>query len=292
MELNRFHQYELRIYRFLGINRFRKVLLLLERLKHHKDNGKNENYHPSDMTDISLKEYEGYLLYNAFLHCVSLLFVMVYFILAVAAGVHNILVDAIMVALFVIDVYCIILQRVNFLRIQAYIHKRFQRYSQKANLLKSEISCKIKQGKFQNIYDDYELICKIRNAFLGKRDCIIKHTDIESMKRICACVELSAAQNRARKGSEENEISLVECCELYPGPYTVLQSRANCLQKWLGISEATILGGAVVVTEDEECEMHYKRLIPQDTTAHISYVCCVLFEAYKSIVDGMEEDAT
>ena len=75
--LSSWNKFELRVYRLLGVNQFRKAILLFEKIKHRKDNRKNENYHPSSFDVFALEQYNGFLLYNAFLHIVSLLFTMV-----------------------------------------------------------------------------------------------------------------------------------------------------------------------------------------------------------------------
>lgn len=64
--LNQQQQNEIKIYRLLGVNYFRKAILWFEKTKNLKKNRKNENYHPSAMDIISLEKYNGFLLYNAF----------------------------------------------------------------------------------------------------------------------------------------------------------------------------------------------------------------------------------
>lgn len=69
-ELNFWNNFELRIYYLLGVQQFRKVILWLEKVKHHRDNSRNENYHLSKFDLISIERYTGFLIYNAFLHCI------------------------------------------------------------------------------------------------------------------------------------------------------------------------------------------------------------------------------
>lgn len=64
---------EMRMYELLGIKWFRKNILLFERIKHAKNGGKNENYHPQDTSCTTLQRFSGYLIYNSIFHIVSLL---------------------------------------------------------------------------------------------------------------------------------------------------------------------------------------------------------------------------
>lgn len=290
MEFTEKNRLELTLYRILGADRFRKGILVFERLKHRRDKGKNENYHPSALTVKALKKYSGFMVYNALVHFISLLFVMVYVLLAAVTGVHNAVVDVIMTVMLFIDVYCIILQRANFLRIKAYLCRYIQRYSAKAKLLGPEISGKICQRPVREILDDFSLICRIRDACFGKEDCVIGSQDKECLKRICGYGQLIGFSGRADKHKEKETVRLLEVCQRFPGPYTRLQARADRLGKWLGTSGTSGMGETAVVTEDAECEMLFRSLIPGDSAADITKVCCVLYEIYKSIIDGMEAD--
>ena len=68
--LNQRQRNEVKIYRLLGVDYFRKVILWFEKTKNQKKNKKNENYHPAAMDVISLEKHSGFLLYNAF--CIAL----------------------------------------------------------------------------------------------------------------------------------------------------------------------------------------------------------------------------
>ena len=45
--LNQRQRNEVKIYRLLGVDYFRKVILWFEKTKNQKKNKKNENYHPA-----------------------------------------------------------------------------------------------------------------------------------------------------------------------------------------------------------------------------------------------------
>lgn len=101
----------MRMYELLGIKWFRKNILLFERIKHAKNGGKNENYHPQDTSCTTLQRFSGYLIYNSIFHIVSLLLIAIYFIVTRSLIIENTVVDIIVVVVVVFDVYCLILQR-------------------------------------------------------------------------------------------------------------------------------------------------------------------------------------
>lgn len=109
---------EIRLLEGLGIRRFRQLLLALERYRHRKDGGRNGNYHLERGTAEAVSGFDGYLLYHSLLHLAAIL------LLAVPACVLHAAVprlhwaDGILLLLFLLNLYCLLLQRYTFLRIR------------------------------------------------------------------------------------------------------------------------------------------------------------------------------
>lgn len=283
---------ELRVYRLLGIREFRKAILLFEKINHHKDNRKNENYHPSNVNVFALEQYNGFLLYNAFLHVASLFFSGMYLLFTLTFGVRITVVDVFMAILSLLNIYCIFLQRNNYLKIKDYCFRYYYRFYNKAKLCSEDIIQRIATQGLQQIQADYDVICRIKNAFEGRADCVLSVADTDSLKRICEYIEpiLQRKSNRLIKGVIE--VGLMEKCNSVSGPYTSLQKRTDWLQRKLGFSGRKMLDRTVIITEDMECEMLYRKLAPDESAYNMYFVCLFLDEVFAGMADkGRANDA-
>lgn len=283
-ELTSWNKLELRLYRLLGVHQFRKAILWFEKIKHRKDNRKNENYHPSSFDVFALERYNGFLLYNAFLHVVSLIFTTVYVILSTAIEFRNILFDLCMIVLTLFNVYCIILQRNNYLKLKEYRTKYYNRFLKQTNLCKEETLQRIYALEPQKLQADYEVLSRIKKAFVGQADCILSCTDVESLKRLSACLEFTSLKKVGRKSKEVLEVGLIEKCNATSRLYTKLQIRADWLQRKLFMPGRKILDHTAIITEDTECEKLYRALFPEDTTYNFCLVCFLLYEVFSGMI--------
>lgn len=282
--LSSWNKFELRVYRLLGVNQFRKAILLFEKIKHRKDNRKNENYHPSSFDVFALEQYNGFLLYNAFLHIVSLLFTVVYAVLSTTIDFRNVVLDLGMIVLTLLNVYCIILQRANYLMLKELRYKYYKRFLNRADLCRKETLQKIYALEPQKLQADYEVLSRIRKALEGQVDCILTCADSESLKRICACFGSTSINKVNRKNKETLEVGLIEKCYSTSGPYTALQVRADSLQRKLCVPGRKMLDRTAIITEDAECEMLYRKLFPEDTIYNFCLVCFLLYEVFTGMI--------
>ena len=65
---------EVKIYKKIGIEKFKKLTLYLEKKIHKKDKGQNINYHPKKLTKGSIKKFRKFFYYNGFIHSRNLIF--------------------------------------------------------------------------------------------------------------------------------------------------------------------------------------------------------------------------
>lgn len=288
--LNQRQQTEIKIYRLLGVNYFRKVILWFEKTKNRKKNRKNENYHPSAMDVISLEKHNGFLLYNAFLHSVSMLFVIVYCILALAFGLHNIVIDVIMAVISLLNIYCIVLQRSNYLKVKEYFCRYYNRLFNKLSSFDTGVMRQIYTNEPSLLLSDYKVICKLKNAFDGKDDCYIGNADVDNLKRIQKCVEPLLQRKSNRRTNEVSEVKLLDLCSSIKGPYTLLQRRADYLQRKFGVSGRKMLDRTAIITEDAECESLYKKIVPEDTVSNYCLVFVLLYEMFSNEVKKVKAD--
>jgi len=64
-----------------------------------------------------------------------------------------------------------------------------------------------------------------------------------------------------------------------------LQLRVDQLQRVLRISGRKMLDYTVIITENEECERLYRKLIPEDTVYNICFVCLQLYAVFTRSVN-------
>lgn len=286
--LTSWNRFELRVYRLLGIGKFRKWILLFEKIKHHNDNKKNENYHPSNFNVLALGQFNGFLLYNALLHSISLVFCGVYLLFTLAFGIRIIVVDVFMVILSLLNVFCILLQRNNHLQLKDYCYRNYKRFYNKVDLCNKDMLQKIIAQDSHQIHADYEVICRIKNAYEGRTDCVLSDSDTDSLIRICEYVEPILQKKSVCMSEEVAEVGLIEKCNSISGPYTTLQKRADWLQRKFGLSGRKILDHTVIITEDAECEMLFRKLAPEGSADNVYLICLMLDEVLASVIDKVK----
>lgn len=284
---NRLENLELQLFKFTGVKRFRKAVFWLERVKHRKSNRKNENYHPFSFDIITLEKFNGFLLYNTLLHIISLLFIVAYAALSLAMGVHNTIVDIILTIFLLIDIYCIALQRNSYLKVRVFCRRYYSRSFTKHMVCNENVLQELYMNEPQKLRSDYEVVCRIKRAFEGQSNCILCISDIESLKRICECVEPIASEKNKHQIQNPAKAGIIEECNSTLGPYTALQLRVNQLQRRLGVSGRKMLDHTAIITESKECERLYRKLVPEDTVYNMCFVCFRLYEAFSGSVNRM-----
>lgn len=284
--LNQRQRNEMTIYRLLGVDYFRKAILWHEKVKKRKHNRINENYHPLAMNVISLEKYDGFLLYNTILHCVSMFFVIIYYFLSLTCGLQNWIIDIFLTIISIFNLYCIILQRTNYLRIRGYSNKYYRHLQNKISPSNIEVMRQIYVNTPELLYSDYKVICRLKNALDGKMDCYISLADVENLKRIVKCVESLPQKNSNRKFGAVSEAGVLELCNSTKGPYTLLQRRTDYLQRILRVSGRKMLDQTAVITENAECELLYRKLVLEDT---VSNYCLVIWSLYEMFSEEIKK---
>lgn len=108
----------MQFYKHIGVLRFKKAVLLLEKYLHLKNGSILKNYHPENLTHSGIRDFSWYLLYNCILHIMSILLSILYFFISY---VGNIVIWPIHLAVIVLvfaNLYCIFLQRYTFLKLR------------------------------------------------------------------------------------------------------------------------------------------------------------------------------
>ena len=102
----------------------------IEALKHRKDGKRNANYHLKGMSVSSLRDYFGHIRHNTIRHLESLAVVALYFVVTRLSGNIWLIADIAMYALIVFNLYCIMLQRYTYIRIQKLLERKSAMHSQ------------------------------------------------------------------------------------------------------------------------------------------------------------------
>ena len=183
------YKFERILYIILGVEVFRKLVFLLEKIVHLKDKGKNQNYHIDGYNTTSTNKFIKFLFFNGTIHVKNLVIILIYFLIKSILNSLNLfsfeIYDFIILAFGIKDLYCIILQRYNYIRIVLFNYKKKK---QKDAQLERK-SKRIKEN-LSNVYDkqflnkDLELIDRLQYAIQNNEFIEIKETDIDSIDRL------------------------------------------------------------------------------------------------------------
>lgn len=172
---------ELKIYEFLGV---KKAVFMLEKIIHKRDKGKNINYHIKNSNDReSVDSFKKYLYYNGFIHTKNLITGIPIIVFAILCG-QNLLFLIPLILFLIKDVYCVMLQRYNWLKISEFekkleirdekkidlSQKNFEKKEIKIKMIEKDVSSDIMIEKLQ-LLRSYLLeksndMCTIDNNFV------------------------------------------------------------------------------------------------------------------------------
>lgn len=176
---------EMRVYELLGVKQFQKLVFVLEKIVHHKDNGKNINYHiPSN--DISaLDTFIKYLFYNGTIHVRNLAVFVGYLLIKIFFSLQIGFYDYVLVILAAKDLYCVMLQRYNLLRI-----RRCKQMMTLHEARKKEAALREQRILFRDNYDysfaeiDLNVVKRIKTCITNQETIILSDSDISTLKRL------------------------------------------------------------------------------------------------------------
>lgn len=175
---------ELRLYECLGVKQFRALVFRLERFLHRKDKGTNINYHIAAHDPQAVDAFIKYLFYNGAIHVRNLVYLTVVFLLRyVVLGRFSLWVDPLLWLLWLKDVYCVMLQRYNLLRIR----QRSRRLKARRD---ARIDRRVRQAAACPPGPEAEAdLAYVRQLLrqLNERECIlIREEDIPTLHRLNA----------------------------------------------------------------------------------------------------------
>lgn len=283
--LCKLNKIELRTYELLGVKLFRRAILLFERIKHHKDGGQNENYHLKGRSISSLRSFSGYLLYNTMFHIVSILMTIFYFAIARSFHLNYLWIDIFMCAIVIFNLYCIMLQRYNFLKIKSYISKVDKKRDKRIQTALNKLSPFLAEKDNDEFYSEYALIHKLFNSMVTGAECVLGADCAEALNRLATVAERAEAISPQKVRANINDASMCQslsdmACQTHL--IGRIERRVSILQKCLKRPvTSNVLFGYSIITEDSKCEEAFCRLFPAKSREKMEFTITVLLVAYQ-----------
>lgn len=279
--------FEVFVYKCLGIPQFKKIVLLLEKLRHRKDGLRNRNYHPQNLSGIALENYYWYLIFNSFLHVISLFVSGLYFVFIQIWEIHFVVIDSFVWVLVVFNVYCIILQRYNILKLR----NTYRHYQEKQDAIYEKNRLLLKEKELpcfsdEEVLSDYEVLIKIKKYVDREASCNIINSDIPSLTRFFILLSDIGIGVKKRKGlyksagkagNREDGYAYLRDMEPY-GRVDILVAyiRKICDKK----NYAKYSRNYFLYTENEACENAFKKVFFTDSYECISQLIKILYYIY------------
>lgn len=176
---------EIKIYKFLGIEKFKRLVFKLENFIHRNDNMKNINYHVINSNSISsVENFKKYLYNNGKIHVRSLINGVIIIGITLVLGI-NPLILTFLGLLMIKDIYCIMLQRFNWIKIKEFQRKLKEKEERKIIKEKENLDYEqVKQTATKlniNRKEMIEELWKIR-AFIANELMTIEELKTECIK--------------------------------------------------------------------------------------------------------------
>lgn len=150
---------EMKLYKALGVEYFRKGAFALEKFIHKRDNRKNRNYHIENTTNSeSTDKFRKFFYYNGNIHVRNLI---KGGLLLTGLILFNItpFVTIPLTLLLLKDTYCVMLQRYNWLRVSIYEEKLKKRENKKVLSIKEKC---YDENILKNVKEKEELLKNIK----------------------------------------------------------------------------------------------------------------------------------
>lgn len=281
-------QQEARFYELLGVRAFRKTLLMLENIKHHKDGKKNLNYHLRNSSVFSMEGYKGYILYNTCLHVISICFVVAYFLITMLAGKQYTILTIIMCIVLAINCYCLMLQRYVFLKIQLHLAKRKNGLARRETLYIQKIITKLQEQDVSDLLCEYKEICRIKESINVGTDCLIDEQNAVILTKVGSIFqELHIRKQNINCPFCDKQIAqIIDSFSKKPKVITNIERRVSKLQKLFKMNDSSnVLYGYAIITSSGSSEEAYRILFPNGTREEIECILNAAIKAYKHVLD-------
>lgn len=283
------HETERKIYELLGVKRFRRLVLLLERTKHRKDRLTNKNYHLSSNNIYAVKRYTGYMLFNSVCHIISLIMVIFYFYIVNGFGIGIKILDWFMCILSVLNIYCIMLQRYTYIKVMPLINAHAKKRENMIQKAMTQLSGNLMDYDKNELQNEYNLITRIHDSIENGTVCILEEQDSMLLRSISKKTHDILSNLIIKKRCYVKSKPLKKLSFNIPShPYVIhkMDFYASKLQRLFKFEgRSNVLYGFGIITDDPDSEAAYRELIINNTRDSVELVFDILFLVYnKEIV--------
>lgn len=201
------HKVETKIYELLGIKKFKKAVFKLEKIIHRKDKEKNINYHVKDSrSKKSVNSFKKFLYYNGIIHIKNLLIGIPSITIMALLNVK--LIFLIPYAIFLLkDVYCVMLQRYNWIKINEFEEKLNSRQQKMIKKETEQLKIEKLNTKLDNVKIDKQ---QMIDNLIAIRSYIINNNNTNNQinDSIINIVEITRNNNvKKRKLVNQNNLN-------------------------------------------------------------------------------------
>ena len=263
---------EIFFYQILGIRYFQKLVFQLEKWRRRKDGGKNSNYHLYGIHYDRITRYFAFLAYNALIHLTGLASCTVLLAIRRFTGTLWEMTDWLILVAAVVNIYCLLLQRYNFLRLNAYrssfIALRQARIQRKAAALFSAMP---QEYDTELVKEDLNWLEELRAAVVTEHDFIIEEKDTCRMKRLTAWSDGAGLLKKFSndRTSISETLKNKKLFHLGSSLYSETERRVDSLQSLLCRRKVNIIAPYSIVTVGAESERAFSELLPIKTPEYI-----------------------
>lgn len=231
---------ELCFYRFAGVPVFKKLILLIEHLKHRRGGGYNKNYHPDNTRLSTLRIFSGYLLYNSLIHIAGIFLCGLYFLLSIVINIHCIPACIFVWVMVVFNLYCIMLQRYTYLRL-----KKLEASMEKRNKRRTEIrvSCllwRLSDKSEEELREGYKILEKLSQNLAQHKDIVLTEAEASVISDVAEYYNPHNDYDVLCYTDEEMKDSPAILLHSLPSDSRVhspVERRVSALQRFFGVPE-------------------------------------------------------
>lgn len=266
--LNPVQRFELHVYRALGVPPFRRALFSLERFRYRWDGQTNRNYHMRTVSPGGAAAFESYLLYHNLLHGVSLALLVTALLGKAGGALPWNGMDILAVGMCVINLWCLMLQRYNWLRLQELRIRARRTRARRLNRRVERVLAAL--GETDGAPEMREDLVRVRAllAKLSAGDIVyLGADDVPCLRRMAALLEASGSECGRGKPAPEKAPApqpmdcLARELAARAEPYSRTERRADRLQRLLLPGRVPLLSLCAVVTEDGLAEAAFSALL-------------------------------
>ncbi len=211
----RMRNFEMNVYKSLGIEKFQEAVFLLEKIIHYNDKGKNTNYHIKNNHRENTENFKKYLFYNGSIHLrnaivliCSLSIKIIFFKTSMAFSIFLLL-------FLTKDIYCIMLQRYNYLRIEKYLnmkakHDKKRIEAKKVKLEKTDqlTNSKVISKSVGEIEQQKKLITNFRDYLNNTANVYLDNSNIEQLNQLKEFIIMYNSIDSKSEISEKSQVYL------------------------------------------------------------------------------------